>query len=129
MSETDNKKIVERFLKAVETGDATLIEKTQASNCTWWILGHGDMSREDYTTAVKSMLLSAKSRKVDIIGMVAEGETVTAEIRSAIDFGGRVYRNEYHDLFVLKDGLIVHGREYMNTMAVADFFGKAGPST
>jgi ketosteroid isomerase-like protein len=38
-------------------------------------------------------------------------------------FGDRVYANEYHDLFVIRDGQIVHGREYFDTSKVAAFFG------
>lgn len=79
------------------------------------------MSRAEYTGAVKSMLLTAQRRKVEIVGMIAEGDTVAAEIRSEMHFGDRVYRNAYHDLFVVRDGLIVHGREYFDTAAVAAF--------
>jgi ketosteroid isomerase-like protein len=117
----DAKQIVTRFLKAVEQGDEATIEALQAPDCTWWIVGHGAMSRADYTEAVKSMLLTAQSRKVEIVGMIAEGDTVAAEVRSEMHFGDRVYRNEYHDLFVIRDGLIVHGREYFDTAAVAAF--------
>jgi ketosteroid isomerase-like protein len=117
----DAKQIVTRFLKAVEQGDEATIEALQAPDCTWWIVGHGAMSRADYTEAVKSMLLTAQSRKVEIVGMIAEGDTVAAEVRSEMHFGDRVYRNEYHDLFVVRDGLIVHGREYFDTAAVAAF--------
>ena len=69
------------------------------------------------------MLLTASTRKVEIIGIIAEGDTVAAEVRSEMRFGDRVYTNEYHDLFVLKDSLIVHGREYFDTVKVAAFFG------
>lgn len=118
-----NKDIVRRFLGAVEAGDATTIEALQAPDCTWWIIGSGEMSRAAYTDAVKGMLLTASRRRVEILGIVAEGETVTAEVRSEMHFGERVYANEYHDLFVVRDGLIVHGREYFDTAKVAAFFG------
>lgn len=118
-----NKDIVRRFLGAVEAGDVDTIEALQAPECTWWIIGGGEISRAAYTDAVKGMLLTASPRTVEIIGMVAEGDTVAAEIRSAMHFGERVYANEYHDLFVLRDGLIVHGREYFDTTKVAAFFG------
>jgi len=118
-----NKDIVRRFLGAVEAGDAATIEALQAPDCTWWIIGSGEMSRAAYTHAVKGMLLTASRRRVEIIGMVAEGETVTAEVRSEMHFGERIYANEYHDLFVVRDGLIVHGREYFDTSKVAAFFG------
>ena len=126
-SETDsNKDIVRRFLGAVEAGDLATIEALQAPECTWWVAGAGAMSRAAYTDAVKSMLLTAASRRVEIIGLIGEGNTVAAEIRSRMAFGDRVYANEYHDLFVIGDGLIVHGREYFDTARVAAFFGSQG---
>jgi uncharacterized protein len=118
-----NKSIVRRFLGAVQDGDLEIIEALQAADCTWWVVGGGDMTRAEYTDAVKGMLLTALTRKVEIIGIIAEGDTVAAEVRSEMHFGDRVYANEYHDLFVIRDGLIVHGREYFDTNKVAAFFG------
>jgi uncharacterized protein len=121
-----NKDIVRRFLGAVESGDVDVIEALQAPDCTWWVVGGGDMSRQAYTDAVKGMLLTASPRKVEIIGIIAEGDTVAAEVRSEMHFGDRIYANEYHDLFVLRDGQIIHGREYFDTGKVAAFFGPQG---
>ncbi len=121
-----NKAIVRRFLGAVASGDIAVIEQLQAPDCTWWVIGRGDVSRQTYTDDVRGMLLVADPRKVEIIGMVAEGDTVAAEIRSEFHFGERVYANEYHDLFVLRGGQIVHGREYFDTGKVAAFFGPMG---
>ncbi len=117
----EEKAVVLRFLAAVEAGDEATLEALQAPGCSWWIVGHGDMSRADYMAAVRTMLLTADSRKVEIVGLIAEGDTVAAEIRSEMRFGTRVYRNSYHDLFVVRDGRIVHGREYFDTAAVAAF--------
>lgn len=124
--EEQNREIVRSFLGAVEAGDIDTIEALQAPECSWWIIGSGEISRESYTDAVKSMLLTASPRTVEIIGMVAEGDTVAAEVRSEMHFGERVYANEYHDLFVIRDGQIVHGSEYFDTSKVAAFFGSQG---
>lgn len=121
-----NKSIVRRFLGAIQDGDLATVEMLQAPDCTWWVVGGGDMTRAEYTDAVKGMLLTASPRKVEIIGIICEGDTVAAEVRSEMHFGDRIYTNEYHDLFVLKDGLIVHGREYFDTSKVAAFFGPQG---
>ena len=118
-----NKTVVRRFLGAIEAGDIDTIEALQAPGCTWWVAGSGELSRAAYTDAVKLMLLTAVSRRVEIVGLVGEGDTVAAEIRSRMAFGERVYANEYHDLFAIRDGLIVHGREYFDTAKVAAFFG------
>jgi ketosteroid isomerase-like protein len=115
------KAVVRRFLGAIEAGDEATIEALQAPECTWWIIGHGPMSRTEYSAAVRSMLLSAERRRVTVSGCIAEGDTVAAQIESELHFGPRVYRNQYHDLFVVREGLIVHGREYFDTAAVAAF--------
>lgn len=120
---TANKDIVRRFLGAVVSGDIDIIEELQAADCTWWVVGGGDLSREAYTQAVKGMLLAASPRKVEIVRMVAEGDMVAAELRSEMHFGDRIYANEYHDLFQLRDGKIIHGREYFDTKKVEAFFG------
>lgn len=117
-----NKEIVRRFLGAVESGNIEVIEALQAPDCTWWVIGGGEMSRQAYVDAVKGMLLTASPRTVKIIGMIAEGDAVAAEVRSEMHFGDRVYANDYHDLFVLKEGQIIHGREYFDTSKVAAFF-------
>ncbi|KPF84120.1 nuclear transport factor 2 family protein [Novosphingobium sp. AAP93] len=124
MDDTEtNKAIVRRFLGAVASGDIAAIEELQAPECTWWVIGRGEVSRKSYTDDVRGMLLVASPRKVEIIGMIAEGDTVAAEIRSEFHFGERVYANAYHDLFVLRAGQIIHGREYFDTGEVAAFFG------
>lgn len=129
MSDTAaNKSIVRRFLGAVQSGDLTTIEALQAPDCTWWVAGGGDMTRAEYTDAVKSMLLTATTRQVEIVGIVCEGDSVAAEVRSEMHFGERVYANAYHDLFVIRGGQIVHGREYFDTAKVAAFFGSQGAS-
>lgn len=118
-----NKAIVRRFLSAIASGDIDTIEELQAPDCTWWVVGRGDVSRKSYMDDVRSMLLAANPRKVEIIGMVAQGDSVAVEIRSEFHFGDRVYANEYHDLFVLAGGRIVHGREYFDNGKVTAFFG------
>ena len=118
-----NKVIVRRFLGAVESGDVDVIEALQAPDCTWWVIGGGDMTRQAYTEAVKAMVFNASPRKVEIIAILAEGDRVAVEVRSEMHFGDRVYANEYHDLFVLRDGQIIHGREYFDTSKVEAFFG------
>jgi ketosteroid isomerase-like protein len=115
------KDVAAAFLKAVEAGDEATIDALQAPECTWWILGRGIISRADYIAEVKSMLLTADTRAVHITGVIAEGDSVALEIRSEMTFGDHIYRNEYHDIFVVRDGLIVHGREYFDTAAVQAF--------
>jgi len=123
MSDTEaNKAVVRRYMRAVEEGDVETIEALQHPDCRWWILGHGDMSRADFIASVKGGLLTARKRTAEIIGMTAEGDRVAVEVRGEMVFPYRIYRNEYHNLLIIRDGRIVSGKEYMDTRAVAEVF-------
>jgi len=117
-----NKAIARRYMRAVEEGDLETIEALQHPDCQWWILGHGDMTRADFIASVKGGLLSAERRTANVVGITAEGERVAVEVSGEMVFPDRVYRNEYHNLLIIRDGQIVSGKEYMDTRAVAEAF-------
>jgi ketosteroid isomerase-like protein len=59
-----------------------------------------------------------------VIGMVAEGDKVAAEIRSHADLtDGRVYENQYHMLFTVRQGKIAEVKEYADILLIANLFG------
>lgn len=118
-----NKAVVRRYMQAVIDGDDEAIESLQHPDAKWWILGYGDMSRADFIASVRSGLLTAKERHVEIITLTAEGDRVAVEAVSEMTFPDRTYRNEYHNLLVIRDGQIVEGREYMDTRLAAAAFG------
>jgi ketosteroid isomerase-like protein len=118
-----NKAVARRYMQAVVDGDAATIEALQHPDVKWWILGYGDMSRADFIASVKSGLLTAEKRHAEITGLTAEGDRVAVEAVSEMVFPDRVYRNQYHNLLVIRDGQIVEGREYMDTKASAAAFG------
>lgn len=121
-----NKALARSYLRAVEEGDVATIEALQHPDCTWWILGHGDLSRADFIASVKGGLLSAQRRTAEVIGITAEGDRVAVEVRGEMVFRDRVYRNEYHNLLTIRDGQIVAGKEYMDTRAVVEAFSDQG---
>lgn len=117
-----NKAVARRYLHAVEEGDIETIEALQHPDCRWWILGFGDMSRADFIASVTIGLLSAQRRSAQVVGIIAEGDRVAVEVRGEMVFPDRVYRNDYHNLLVIRDGQIIEGREYMDTRAAAEAF-------
>ncbi|WP_336971217.1 nuclear transport factor 2 family protein [Sphingobium aromaticiconvertens] len=121
-----NKMVARRYMRAVEEGDVATIEALQHPDCTWWILGHGDMSRADFIASVKAGLLTASKRTAQIVGITAEGDRVAVEVRGEMVFADRVYRNEYHNLLIIRDGQILSGKEYMDTRVVAEAFSIEG---
>ena len=118
-----NKAVARRYMQAVVDGDIDTAEALQHPDVKWWILGFGDMDRATFVAAVKSGLMSAETRRAEITGLTAEGDRVAVEAWSEMTFPGRVYRNQYHNLLVIRDGLIVEGREYMDTRLAAAAFG------
>jgi ketosteroid isomerase-like protein len=123
MSVEANKDVVRRYMQAVMEGDITTIEALQHKEVTWWVLGFGKLDRESFNASVRSSLLSAEKRMVKITGMTAEGDRVAYEAESEMTFPDKVYRNLYHNLVIIRDGLIVEGREYMDTKVVQEAFG------
>jgi ketosteroid isomerase-like protein len=118
-----NKALVYRYTQAVIDGDMQTIEALQHRDVQWWVLGQGTIDRERFNELVRSGLMSAQKRSVKIIGITAEGDRVAYEAEGEMVFPDRVYRNHYHNLLVIRDGLIVEGREYMDTKATAEAFG------
>jgi ketosteroid isomerase-like protein len=117
-----NKALVYRYTQAVIDGDMQTIEALQHRDVKWWVLGQGVIDRERFNEMVRSGLIAAQKRSVNIIGITAEGDRVAYEAEGEMVFPGRVYRNHYHNLLVIRDGLIVEGREYMDTQATAAAF-------
>jgi ketosteroid isomerase-like protein len=118
-----NKALVHRYTQAVIDGDMDTIEALQHRDVRWWVLGQGAIERGRFNELVRSGLLAAQKRSVKIIGMTAEGDRVAYEAEGEMVFPDRVYRNHYHNLYVIRNGLIVEGREYMDTKATAEAFG------
>jgi ketosteroid isomerase-like protein len=123
MSTEENKALVRRYMQAVVDGDIATIEALQHPDVKWWVLGFGEMDRAAFTSSVRSGLIAAEKRSVTIDGMTAEGDRVAYEAHSEMVFPNSVYRNVYHNLVVIRDGLIVEGREYMDPRAAAEAFG------
>ena len=118
----NNKALVYRYAQAVIDGDMATIEALQHPDVQWWVLGQGTLERKRFNELVRSGLLAAHKRSVRIIGITAEGDRVAYEAEGEMVFADRIYRNRYHNLLVIRDGLIVEGREYMDTKAVAEVF-------
>jgi ketosteroid isomerase-like protein len=118
-----NKSLVRRYAQAVIDGDMDTIERLQHPEVRWWVLGQGTVDRKRFNELVRSGLLAAKTRSVKITGITAEGDRVAYEAEGEMVFADRIYRNRYHNLLIIRDGLIIEGREYMDTKAAAEAFG------
>ena len=103
-----------------------------SEDATWWILGKphlfsgaGTKSKADMERIWGDLFRHMRDGlQMTVIGMVAEGDKVAAEIRSHADLtDGRIYENQYHMLFTLRQGKIVEVKEYADTLLIANVFG------
>ncbi len=132
MSIQDNKQTVREYLAYF--GDAAIPELLEAmsEDATWWIIGKphlfpgaGTKTKSDMARIWNGLFKHmSDGLEMTIIGMVAEGDKVAAEIRSHADLtDGRVYENQYHMLFTIRHGKIAEVREYADTLLIANMFG------
>jgi len=132
MSPQDNKQTVRDYLAHFGNADVVKLTDAMSEDATWWILGQprlfsgaGTKSKTDMERIWGNLFSVMKDGlEMTVIGMVAEGDHVAAEIRSHADLtDGRVYENQYHMLFTVRQGKIVEVKEYADTLLIADMFG------
>lgn len=127
-----NKQQVRRFLAHFRQGSVPDLMAAMSSDATWWILGRpelfpaaGSKSRADMNRIWANLFRHMTGGlEMEVIGMVAEGDKVAAEVRSRGDLtDGRVYENQYHMLFTLREGKIVEVKEYADTLLITNMLG------
>ena len=132
MSIQDNKQTVREYLAHFKYAAIADLLDAMSDDATWWILGKpqlfpgaGTKSKADMERIWGSLFNHMKDGlEMTVIGMVAEGDKVAAEIRSHADLtDGRVYENQYHMLFTFRQGKIVEVKEYADTLLIAKLFG------
>ena len=119
----DNKRVAAAFLHAIERGDAPGLQALLAPGFSWWVAGWGERSRQAFLDAVSRTMRAFDERRVTPTGVTAEADRVAVEAQGHFERPGLVYRNTYHYLFIVRDGLIASGREYFDTAAAAAAFG------
>ena len=126
MSIEENKQFVERFFEAMNTGDVATMIDSYCDDGYLWTKGHtlisGRYSKEQVQAAAGAIYEAfPEGIAFDILHLTAEGDRVAVEATSSgMHVSGRLYENEYHFLFQLRDGKVLSLREYMDTERVTD---------
>ena len=125
-----NRQTVLKFLEVFSTGDVDAILAMMDDSATWWVAGTIPLSGTKSKQEFGEMLAGVASTCNGPItltphGVTAQGERVAVETESYAELkNGRVYNNQYHFLFVARDGKILAVKEYLDTMHTNDvFFG------
>ncbi len=131
MTIEENKRAVRKFCRHFKTASIPELLSALSEDATWWIIGNphlfsgaGTKSKLDMERIWTKLFGQMRNGlEMSVMGMVAEGDRVAAEIRSHADLAdGRIYENQYHMLFVLRQGKIVEVKEYADTLLIAEMF-------
>jgi uncharacterized protein len=124
-----NKAVVLRFFDNFSAGNVDAALALMADTATWWVAGMPDqfVLAGTKTKAQFAELLQGISAampnglRVTPKGLTAEGDRVAAEAESYGEMAtGKIYNNQYHFLFEVRDGKIQAVREYLDTMHAKD---------
>lgn len=124
--EQRNKVLVQQFFDALNRGDSTAIVAAYAEDGRCVTMGRtlisGTFSRAQIAQAAGSIFqVFPQGIRFTIKAMTAEGERVAVEAESiGLHVSGREYSNQYHFLFVFRDGKLLEFKEYMDTERVTD---------
>ena len=128
----DNKAVLERYVAALQAGDAEAVRSFFAKDASW-ALHAGDLPISGtwqgrdrimdgfFATAMTNY--EPGSIEIEVTGVIAEGERVVLQWTSrARTREGLPYENGCIGIFTVRDGKIHAVREYMDTLYVARAF-------
>lgn len=118
-----NKAIAENLLSAIARGDIADIEELLHPQLIWWVLGYGELGREQFIASLTRTIRSSSHRHIEIAEVTAEQDRVAVIASGRFDMATTRYCNDYHYLFTIRDNKIIYGREYLNTLEAARVFG------
>ncbi len=124
--EERNKQLVREFFAILNRGDVPALIAAYAADGCVETMGHtlisGRFTREQIRAAAGQIFAAfPHGLKFSIAAMTAEGERVAVEAHSQGRHAcGALYANDYHFLFVFRDGHVVLLREYMDSERVTD---------
>tara|TARA_R110001583_G_scaffold182192_6_gene339844 strand:+ start:1886 stop:2254 length:369 start_codon:yes stop_codon:yes gene_type:complete len=111
------------YLNAMEAGNVDAALACCHDDATFWMPGPGELGKDairGFFTQVGPMI---KQMVFTIHGITEQGNRVAIEASGAAELAnGKAYLNEYHFLFVFRDGLIASMKEYADTAPASVFF-------
>ena len=123
MSEA-NKAVVQRYLRAMSSGDPSLPELL-TDDVTWWVppssplggLKQGKARVLELMASGVGLYDMSVPFEIEVEAVVGDGDWVAVQmVMSARTAKGQPYRNHYHFAFRLRDGKICAVKEYVDTL-------------
>lgn len=123
--------VVLAFIEAINRGDASALRDLLAEDAEWTMPGNLPISgtyrgRDAIFTdflARNMQGLEPGSVRIEVRSLVAEGSIASVEwLHTSRTAAGQPYRNDYSNVFEVRDGRIVRVREYVDTQRVQETF-------
>jgi ketosteroid isomerase-like protein len=124
LSIEENKQIALGFLEGLTKQGYSVFNdpKFVTEDFHWWIQGRGTFSGPEMVArcAPVEAMMAGPSRRT-IKGITAEGDRVAIEYEGDSPMkNGKRYQNTYHCLYVIRDGRLASGKEYLDTAYIRE---------
>jgi ketosteroid isomerase-like protein len=128
MTRDEKKQLVISLFESFAKGENEKVFSLFSDSFTWWTAGRfglsGRKSKAELAKTFEELGVLLKGPiRVTTKAFTIEGDRVAVEAESHAErIDGRVYNNEYHFLFEIRDGQVQSVREYFDTMHANDVF-------
>jgi ketosteroid isomerase-like protein len=128
MSTEKNKEIAKDFLNAIVEHDGDRLNALMSDDATYWAAGKphlfppaGVKTKAEFVKLMSGPTSFKEPLVMTVGAITAEEDRVALEAESrGVVPSGKLYNNHYHFLFTIRDGKIVHAKEYMDTHHAAE---------
>jgi uncharacterized protein len=127
MSIEANKQAATDFFADLSANNIAAALDRLTDDASWWIAGKPELlsaagvySKEKISRLISGMAGQLKNGlKMTVKSLIAEEDRVALEVESYGELhNGRVYQQQYHFLFTMRDGRISAVKEYLDTQHV-----------
>lgn len=129
MSTEENKAIALKLFENLSNMKIEAVLDALADDGRWWVLGGTyfgqTLNREQFRKQLKALATAVPNGlNLKISRVIAEGDDVMVEAEGgAQTAANKLYNNHYVWVLTLRDGKVLEGREYMDTLHVLETFG------
>jgi ketosteroid isomerase-like protein len=106
----------------MESGDVPAALELTSDDAIFWFPASGNLSKKQYADFFAHVSPLVISTKFNIDGITEDSDRVAIEVTGSAELkNGKTYNNQYHFLFIMKNGLIHQIKEYADTAPAAVF--------
>ncbi|SDB50856.1 hypothetical protein SAMN03159382_00555 [Pseudomonas sp. NFACC23-1] len=115
--------VVLLYLKHMEAGDTGAALRLASDDATFWMPGPGTLNKAQLEAFFEQVGPMIKSMVFTLHGITEQDGRLAVEATGEAQLSnGQIYTNEYHFLFIVKEGKIQLMKEYADTAPASVFF-------